>query len=1102
MRSLILVILSALLLAGLFVGYWMAQPAPHGGGVESTKNQPEVTWPTNKDPNRLGAIRPGQVVSVKKYDDRGELISEFNGDRFIPRKDGTIDVINPVARFFLANHQHIEITGKTGNVIIKDAPDPGKSGFTNMAPPSPPSRGRLNQVNVTLVDETRGQPLMTMTTNNVVFDNETYRITTEGYKEGEQEIAWDQVPVHVTGQIKMDGRGLAVRWNDKDGRLELLEIEHGDVLEITDPSGFSVNGSKQSAGTAVGMNSPGGPLPEMLAAADRESAAHVMTHLPPLTQKAEPDHPGHASGPPVVYQASFYDGVRINQPAADGKGDQILIENLERMDVDFLLKQGGSSTTRPTSTSAPSAASASVAEGVAPDAPATRPTAPPATRASKDKEPPVFVHWTGVLRITPVKGTPLAPLKPGDSAVLLTGAPAKVHRVEPREQGREEVQCASILYQTAGEKVSLGKSGQYPQIVVDKFPARSAKQQAPTHLVSDGTVQYSRGAEQKATLTGPGAADMPLDPEAKDPHPVLHAVWSKLAEFDFAQPPGAKQASVRLGHMEGDVSIKHPRVALKSQALDLLFEPPEQSPATKGGKSSEANLRQIIATTGVWCEVDGSDAKKQTIEADRLALDTGKSAGKLFARHLNATGSVHAYGEDDLRAGYVDLLLKPSDKDKPKPKTADDTAQVELEKMVARENVVAKSKDGSVASGDNLLVTTENGHQHTVLTSATQATVIDIKGNIVKGPEIRFDSAQGKAHIVGAGSMHAIQQASATQPAQPVDVTWLKEAIIDGPANRIDVDGSVVAKSIDKKGFVDLSSADHLRIDLRTKPTTQPAEDRAVASGSPTTRPGGMKMDPFKGKEPVAMTLQDNAALTSTLSSQTGDILQQFELKGPTIIVREVAEDGSRSRSLHVPAAGTMLVRDHRPPAKEKDPSGDSNGARGATAFQWHNDLLYGEATHRADMTGDVLVVHREDDPASPPVRMNCEHVIAFFEDAPKRKAGEKKASDDQAPLQLSYLKSFAPEGGSVTVVRDTDQIIAREIDFDPKRKLLIAIGTEQNPVHFLTGSTAGGTADRVEWDTVTWKMKTTNAVLNYSPATPGIQSPPGKKKPATRSSK
>ena len=1140
MRSFILVIFTAIALAGLFIGYWTMQPGGHGGGAGAAQGG----TPTIPDPrsSHLGEIRPGDVVWLKQYDDRGELSSEFRGDEYVPQPDGTVNVKNPIAKFFLANHQHIEVHGTDGNVIVKNPPDLSHSGFASPGPPGPPSRGRLNNVVVHLIDETQADPklakVLTMTTNNAVFDNEMYWIRTEGYRDVQgREIADDQVPVHVTGQIEMEGRGLTVRWNDKDGRLELLEIAHGQWLKIKNPSKSPFGGGAKEAKPRSVALLPGAPLPEMLAATDKSADARIITsHPKPQTRPHRARAPSAQRGPgPVIYLASFYDNVRITQADPTGQYDQIQIGGVNRMDVDFILKESKEApTTQSVGAAVATSAPASRPSEAGAAAPGTPPATRPATQPAPVEEPPVLVRWTGVLRITPLRSAPPAPLAPGDSAVTLVGSPVAIHRIDPKQHGTQDIRCASVLYETASEKAHLEHSEQFPQILVTKFPPAAEKDQRITRLTSTGTVEYSRG-DQNVVMTGPGYAEVPLEAQQNQQRPLLQAAWAKLAHFDFVQPPGGpdKDPVVRFGHLEGNVDIKHPRLALRGQSLDLLFDPPSAQPRRAPEESHERpgadgahaahqaqpNLRQAIATTGVYCQTEDSAGKKQTIECNRLLLDTALADGKLYARHINATGTVHARGqEDDLRAQYVDLLLTPASRAKPhipdkKQDAAEtDATQVELERMLARDNVIARSKDGSVAEGQDLLVTTDDGKQHMVLTSPVQAKVTDVKGNIVTGPRIEFDSDEGRAHVVGAGTMHAVQQASTTQPSSPTDVVWTDRADFNGPENRIDVYGGVAARSL-RKGFVDTATGEHILIDLRKKPappTTRPILASATQPARKSASPdAGVKMDLFRDKEVVAMTIENRATLVSTLADASGNIEQQFELTGPKIIVRELAPDGTPSRTVTVPTAGKMLVRDHRAPQKQQPGGDDSSGARGATAFQWVDPqngqglparLVYSERDRRADITGDVTIAHQDENTKQPPTNMKAEQVTAFFEPAPRRSAAraQPNKADDEPQMQLKHLTA---QGSTVLVTHDTDQMTARRVDYDPRRHLMIATGSQRNPVVFMTVGTGRTICTRVEWDTITWNPRFTNAILDSRPPTPGVQSqaPAPKTQPALR---
>jgi len=127
-----------------------------------------------------------------------------------------------------------------GDVVMRTAPkislDSGGGGSSGA-----PSRGRLHTVTMTLIDDAApGGPAteLTMNTDNIDFDNDTFLITTGGFTAPDGTlIPADQVPVKVRGEYEFDGRGLTLRWNDRDDRLELLEIAHGEELKIMHPSG-------------------------------------------------------------------------------------------------------------------------------------------------------------------------------------------------------------------------------------------------------------------------------------------------------------------------------------------------------------------------------------------------------------------------------------------------------------------------------------------------------------------------------------------------------------------------------------------------------------------------------------------------------------------------------------------------------------------------------------------------------------------------------------------------------------------------------------------------------------------------------------------------
>jgi lipopolysaccharide export system protein LptA len=516
----------------------------------------------------------------------------------------------------------------------------------------------------------------------------------------------------------------------------------------------------------------------------------------------------------------------------------------------------------------------------------------------------------------------------------------------------------------------------------------------------------------------------------------------------------------------------------------------------------------VIATGDVYCRLKDSSGKMQSIECAKLDMQTARSAdGKVYPHLVDAFGDasavVHAYvGTQDLRAGVVQMTLRPSSKAVAAPSTrpADggqiDTAAVELEKMTALQRVKVTGHDGGKASADELRVVMEKDEPHITLSGQSLARVEDAKHNKVTGPIITFDPKRGEAHVNGPGTMNMIhsdeppvnagaKRLAAANPNRDrsVNVIWSDHADIDGMANRIDVWGKVECTSPDADGTVNTSDSEHVRIDLQKKPplpATRPAANPVIAVATttkPATRPdgvaGSMQMDLFKDKEPALITLDKNAVVTSTLADASGKILRQFELKGPTIQYALQTTPALPAHSLLVPAAGQMLVRDHRPPApNDKSKSSDDTaaiGGRGATAFKWNKQLLYNEDARRADLTGDVLIVHQGDDAKEEPARLTADQVTAWFKQPEKAGNAAQSAGAAPAAMELKWLTA----SGRPFVTRGTAELTAQKIDLDPVNHRLAAYGTDREPTVFTnTATNDTTTANEVNWNTQTWDVK------------------------------
>src|SRR4051794_9461857 len=233
MRSTIFVILALLLTSGGFLAYHkfqkpIARLLGHGPPPD-----PQVLDPRAPTVGRVGL---GERPFSRVFDKEGRLSSKFRAAEVQPRGSGRIHVVTVEAEFYQylkastqfpkGRVQLIRIEGEDGDMEIQDTAE-GSKGAMEKGSQAAPRRGRLNHVVMKLYRDFQdrqlelkqpgrgGGPMLTMTTNNISFDNELFEVATQSYKDADGNIVpADQVPIHVTGDYLFEGRGLKLRWND------------------------------------------------------------------------------------------------------------------------------------------------------------------------------------------------------------------------------------------------------------------------------------------------------------------------------------------------------------------------------------------------------------------------------------------------------------------------------------------------------------------------------------------------------------------------------------------------------------------------------------------------------------------------------------------------------------------------------------------------------------------------------------------------------------------------------------------------------------------------------------------------------------------------
>ncbi|MEZ0263454.1 MAG: hypothetical protein ACAI43_01910 [Phycisphaerae bacterium] len=540
---------------------------------------------------------------------------------------------------------------------------------------------------------------------------------------------------------------------------------------------------------------------------------------------------------------------------------------------------------------------------------------------------------------------------------------------------------------------------------------------------------------------------------------------------------------------------------------------------TKPAPAFRSDLRQMIATGTVHCELTDSSKKTQVIDCQRLDLQTARTPdGKVYPRTIIADGGVHAVDpEQDLRAGRLAVTLRPSTRPttvagggalvqpapanpatapvakKPKADSAD-TAPVELESLLASTNVKVMGKDGTQAIADQLIVDNKDGKNVLKLLGQPTATLID-KKNKLTGPTIVVLPDDQRLDVFGAGSMTGVQDAKApalpgagpaapaapqppaaaaaiAQPApeRPITVTWTQSLAADAKANTVDVLGGVVAVMKDADGATNTAKGNRVRMTLAdAPPTTRPTDGKpgAVAAAAIEGASKSQKANPYgaMGAKTVrTISFNEAAEVSSVTLADNGNILRRTHLEAPTISYDLLG------RSMNIPVPGRMIVEDHRAvaaaapapqpgvapaPAKPAAPDGGDN--RGTTAFLWPKSFTYDDATRVATMLGDgqnqVVIVFQDDKDKQ--YRLQADRVNAELEQLAAAPDAPKPPADKPAEQKVA-MKRVTASGGLHFVGPGGADVLADQMEFDPRAQTLMARGDGRSRVTFTLPPNAG----------------------------------------------
>jgi hypothetical protein len=978
--------------------------------------------PTAQAPPRItdssSIVQSGDDVWVKVPDKTGQLAWQFRSSRYDPQPDGSINVTKPQAEFYFAGGQIVSIRGTHGHVVI---PADATKSTEMRGAMAPPSRGELYDVTVSLYHTTNPRhAVLVCKMNNISFDNDTFRIATEQFTDPSGNvIPADQVPVAVRGDdYDFDGKGMVIRWDDRDHRLQSLEIAHGDSLTvksqealrgITPVSETTASPTTPPPVKTVAVVSPkpaAKPPVKSAQARNKKPAPAPTTTTKPTTQKAEQP----------VYRATFYGGVHVTQ------SDQPLAVS-DTMQIDFKSQDENenppANAAAPQTSDQPKKSAAPTTRRAVAKSAALAQTPPPTTQQA-----PVIIHWPGKLVVVPLEKD-VPKLEPGQRNIemISTATPVVL------DHNGSEVQCASFFYGGADDSLVLRSSPAVP--IISMKDANGA-------MVYTPSLKYN-GTDKKAYLDGPSHAEVPIQNAQSNSTDLMKTKWTQSCVLTMAGE-NTDQMQIEKANLVGDVDVDHPKLKLKSDTLDVGFAPPAD--AQKGGSNQ---LKDLTADGNVKCDMIDEQQKKRHIDSDHLVVTTEKSAdGQLSPKTLTADGHVHTLDdEDDLKAGHLYAKLGPTTQPGDSP---------QMQSLFAQENVKFAFKD-STGTCDQLTADADaDGDDYNVkLYGQPSATVVS-KQSTLTGPIINLQPKRQNVQVVGAGTMHGVQQENPNSKAAPFDIAWNSGLNFNGATNLGDASSDIVVKTISADGTINTATGDKLLIEMMDDPTstTKPTTRRA------TTSP--MDFDTGNKKQLKNLTITGNSEVKSILNNPKGDLIRRTHLFAP--LVRVEAFD----KRMVVPAPGRMLYEDLRstsqsaPTTGPAAPLGDMSGA---TAFQWDRELIYDQNENQAQLLGNVLIVHQPLDEKGEPFRLDSQQVTVDFE--PSSAKGQQPSDSKMKTMTAAGSVQFM----SRQIRFESDRMI-----FDTINNRLTAFGTEHQPVDIYDDSgVSSAIVNEAWWDTRTQQM-------------------------------
>lgn len=935
----------------------------------------------------LGEAEKGGNVTLQyaDRDDPSRLAAELKADEFRPaqiegRVEPNVYALKGVqARVFLKSGETVLVESESGRFFMPDRDAGPQSGHLAGNP----------RITLFSVEGEQAGPVMVAQFEDELRFNFNYaHVETPGR-------------LKVTSrEIEFVGNHVTARLNQRQQRIDELEVERGEYLKYTPPTevkearlpltGQADEHAQRAALASFGSThptrvgrafvervafqaeQPGGSTPE---SSDQTTSSPAGSDSRSAQTDQEPPHI-------ALYLATFNDGVTVTQGDRHLTAD--MLETWARL-IDHKLPERTGRHQSPASAQGQFdtlfgsvvAAMQEASEQRAPSLTADPGQEPvDSVQAVPTDKLPLTLEWTGKLRVVPLVSSQPEQLESDDLYLRFTAVQAGLVRFD---EGTSSGHAASVDY--AATRQQLGLTG----------PGGSVKlaSEGKGWLESSRTVVHLDAGQ--ATVIGPGQVyDAKHNSAGPDRH-EKYVKWLDRADFAFElDEQNRMTGEIKDATFAGQARAVDDRRRAEGDTIIARFAPDESG-------------SRVITQFEVY-SASVSDGDGGSVSAKRLVVPFETSdSGRHDPSQVIASGDVYV-GKDGksmtAQSLSARLLRGPDDQ-----LTATDVIAERQVHYVEGDSIAAEA-DRLEASGlDDIAVLTG---------TESEPARVDYRDSYVTGPRIEMQDHPQRGTVVGPGRF-ASQDESGT-----MNATWIESLSFDRGTGVLEMTGKAHVEQVLAEGETRVADGEYLIVEMLSN-GDEMSLDAASVFGSDQT-PARVEIRRAQGEESdVAQMLNIESGELLTLDAGTG---------------------------LVAPEPGRMVVVDRRDGSEQ----GLEGWDRGHALLTWHESLVVDRLMGQAHMRGDAQVIHRALDSART-AELAGDVIDASFVEV-----------EGQQP-EITMIEAT----GTAYARMDQQEVIAERLQFDTRKQLIYAIGSDSEPVRYFDGETGSVISAR----TLTWNLAT-----------------------------